>query len=228
MKKSNSAFTLTELLIALGVIAILCAILLPVIFNLMPNQNTIMAKRAFYATQSVVAELINSESCYPDKTSSAEGKRVGFDDGYGYPNCTLWGGDFNTGTIETEGSNVTKFKTLFEDKIGVLDPATKVPTDSFTTTADGMVWAFSNAGFSHTGTGGSILLTVDVNGSDDPNCGSGGANYDTELGNGGADCGSKTNLDRFQMRIYGDGGISIVDDWAKDAVKVNKDITEEE
>ena len=47
MKRFNKAFTLSELLIALGVIGILCAILLPVIFNLMPNQNTMMAKRAY-------------------------------------------------------------------------------------------------------------------------------------------------------------------------------------
>ena len=38
MKRCNKAFTLTELLVALGVIAVLCAILLPVIFNILPNR----------------------------------------------------------------------------------------------------------------------------------------------------------------------------------------------
>ncbi len=222
MRKLNNAFTLTELLVALGVIGILCAILLPVIFNLLPNQNTIMAKRAYYAAQTVVADLINSEACYPDKTSAVSGKRVGFDDGYGYPNCTLWGGENNTGTIETEGDAVTKFKLLFRDKLGLSGS-----DDKFTTTNDGMDWAFSAANFSHAGDGGSILLTVDVNGSDKPNCGN-GKNYATELGNGGDDCGDRTaGFDRFQMTIYGNGKMEIADQWAKDAVKVNKNITEE-
>ena len=225
MRNLNKAFTLTELLVALGVIGILCAILLPVIFNLLPNQNVVMAKRAFYAAQTVVADLINSEACYPDKTSSVSGKRIGFDDGYGYPNCSLWGGDSNTGTIETEGSSATKFKTLFEDKLGVL-PTNNTATDSFTT-SDGMEWAFRSPAFSHTGNGGSILLTVDVNGSDKPNCGS-GVSYATELGNAGADCATRTTgFDRFQMKIYGNGKMEIVDQWAQEAVKVNKDITEE-
>ena len=102
MKRFNKAFTLSELLIALGVIGILCAILLPVIFNLMPNQNTMMAKRAYYIVQSVVADIINDEACYPDKSSATTAdKRLGFDDGYGYSNCTLWGGGAHTETIET-------------------------------------------------------------------------------------------------------------------------------
>ena len=61
MKRFNKAFTLTELLVALGVIAVLCAVLMPIIFNSMPNQNIMMAKRAFYATQTVVMDLPNGE-----------------------------------------------------------------------------------------------------------------------------------------------------------------------
>ncbi len=231
MRNINKAFTLTELLVALGVVGILCAILLPVIFNLLPNQNVIMAKRAYYAAQTVVADLINDEACYPDKTSSADNKRVGFDDGFGYPNCTLWGGSANKDTIETEGTDSTKFLTLFEEKLGVL-PDTNVPVETFTTSADGMMWAFSSKSFAKASggsiNGGSIRLSVDVNGTDDPNCGSNGADYSTEFGSGGSDCATRdTGFDRFQMIIYGNGRMEIVDDWAKDAVRINKDITED-
>ena len=92
MKRLNKAFTLTELLVALGVVAILCSVLLPVIFNMMPNQNTIMAKRAYYTVQTVIADLINDEACYPDKTLASEltEVRVGFDDEGGSPNCLEW------------------------------------------------------------------------------------------------------------------------------------------
>jgi len=219
MKNFNKAFTLTELLVALGVIAILCAVLLPVIFNLLPNQNVIMAKRAFYATQTVVADLINNEACYPDKTSLTTDKRIGFDDGFGFPNCTKW----NT-AITTEGDATTKFITLFTDKLGN-DTTAK---ETVFTTDDGMAWVFTSPAFAHSGDGGSIKLTVDVNGvGEKPDCGSSG-DYSTEFGSGGGEgCSSKTNLDRFQMTIYGNGKIEIADDWAKDAVKVNKNITDE-
>lgn len=215
MKNSNKAFTLTELLVALGVIAILCAILLPVIFNLMPNQNTIMAKRAYYTTQTIVAELINDEACYPDKTTAATNPKIGFDDAAGTPNCLKWD-DSKKSSTDSEG----KFKTLFLDKLGLAS------SNTFTT-ADGIKWAFSDAAFSSTGEGGSITLTVDVNGEDKPNCGHKGENYDTELGDGG-DCSAKENgFDRFQMTISGNGKIEINsdDEWAINAVKVNRNIT---
>lgn len=216
MKKANKAFTLTELLVALGVIAILCAILLPVIFNLMPNQNTVMAKRAYYTVQTVVAELINDEACYPDKTAAVTDPKIGFDDGKGTVNCKIWD--------DKQGDNATtKFKTLFLDKLGKSGSDDKFSTD------DGIDWAFSNAAFTSSGEGGSIKLTVDVNGSDKPNCGHKGADYTTELGNGGGDaCKDKeTGFDRFQMTIKGNGQIVIdpADEWAINAVKVNRNIT---
>ena len=95
MRLNKKAFTLTELLIALGVIGVLAAILLPVISNLLPDQNAIMAKRAYYATQNIVSEMINDADCYPDMSRSKNKvlKRIGFDDGYKYPNCELWKAD---------------------------------------------------------------------------------------------------------------------------------------
>lgn len=220
MKRSISAFTLTELLIALGVIAILCAILLPIIFNLMPNQNTIMAKRAYYTVQSVVSELINDSGCYPDKTSAAEtaDRRIGFDDGLGSPNCTKW-----DETYINSGDANTKFKTLFKDKLGIEDS-----DDSFENSS--MDWVFSGVNFTANGTdGGRAYLLVDVNGKDSPNC-SNGHSYSGEFGTGDdASCAGRTSgFDRFRMEIKGDGRVSISssDTWAIEAVRVDKNITE--
>ena len=222
MKRSNNAFTLTELLVALGVIAILCAILLPVIFNLMPNQNTVMAKRAYYTVQSVVAELIDDEACYPDKTSAVNNPTIGFDDAAGTPNCKLWGEDHKEDSGATQAQ--TKFKTLFLDKLGIEGSEDKFET------SDGIKWAFTDASFvSSDKEGGSIKLTVDVNGSDKPNCAHKGADYSKELEDGGGDaCKEKeTGFDRFQMTIKGNGQIVINENdvWAINAVKVNRNIT---
>ena len=116
----NKAFTLTELLIALAIIGVLISILLPVISNIMPDQNALMAKRAYYGIQSVTSSLINDEACYPNKMYALEDARIGFDDGYGYSDCPLWGGggyinDTNNTTtdeyIDKEDAN-SKFLTL--------------------------------------------------------------------------------------------------------------------
>lgn len=227
MKKMNKAFTLTELLVALGVIAILCAILLPVVFNLMPNQNTMMAKRAFYTVQTVVAEMLNDEACYPDKTAAPTNPKIGFDDGEGTPNCIDW-------NDAQPASPINKFYALFGSKIDVtIDSAGNFKTK------DGMIWRFNDEHFDSptidsngrlTGSvdGGSIKLVVDVNGSDKPNCGHKGQDYNSILGNGGGDCSTRENgFDRFQMRISGNGQIEINEDdeWAVNAVKVNRNIT---
>ena len=67
MKLNKKGFTLTELLIALAVIGVLIAILMPVIMNIMPNQKVMMAKRANYTIESVVSNLLNDSACYPNE-----------------------------------------------------------------------------------------------------------------------------------------------------------------
>ncbi len=222
MKRFNNAFTLTELLVALGVIAILCAILMPVIFNLIPNQNTIMAKRAFYTTQTIISELINDEACYPDKTSSVTDRKIGFDDGAGTANCLKWDEAYING-----GDQNKKFRTLFLDKLGM----DHVASNTVFSTSDGIDWVFTSTNFSTTATdGGFTYLTVDVNGKDDPNC-SNGHSYSGELQTGSdGNCTSrKSGFDRFRMKIYGSGKIEIDsgDKWAIEAVKVSKSLTED-
>lgn len=231
MKRFNKAFTLTELLVALGVIGILCAILLPVIFNLLPNQNTIMAKRAYYTVQTVVADLLNDESCYPDKTSANVGdRRVGFDDGYGYVSCNLWGGTKNTATVTTEGNANTKFVNLFANKIDLVGEdvtGSGSGTVKFST-KDGMDWAMTSGGFgTKDNSNAKAIIVVDVNGTKgEPNCGQN--TYAAALGTTGAKCNGRTSgWDRFAMEVYADGRTNILDDWAVQAVKVDKNITEE-
>ena len=201
MKRLNKAFTLTELLVALGVIGILCAILLPIIFNIMPNKSTIMAKRVYYTVQTVVSDLINDEACYPDLTSASDTeKRVGFDDGFGYPNCSAWGGTEHTETIDTEGDPNVKFKTLFLDKLGQTDIDAAQSNTTFAT-ADGVEWAIHTTGAS--------------------------GSYSNKIAGAESCNGRQKGFDRFTMAVYADGKIKINenDTWAINAIQVDRNIT---
>lgn len=220
----NKAFTLTELLIALAVIGILIAILLPVIFNIMPDQNALMAKRAYHAIQTITSSLINDEACYPNKTQAPEDEiREGFDDGYGYADCTLWGGKYNESSIESENAN-SKFLTLFTNKLDVVnaDGDSSVNLDSETeytfTTKDKIIWTAQNMNLDHSNSDPSIEFMIDVNGPDKPNCKS---PEDSD----GTNCSSKKDFDRFTVKIFADGKIDIAEEWAQKAVGIDYDIT---
>lgn len=215
MKRLNNAFTLTELLVALGVIGILCAILLPIIFNLLPNQNVIMAKRAYYMVQTVVADMMNDEACYPDKTNGTPGNaRVGFDDGFGYSNCMLW-----SSNITTEGNADDKFLKLFKDKLDI-------DADNGTgfSTKDGMRWAVVNSGFgTKNSKGASVKLVVDVNDTGEPDCGQSDVSAIPRTSS--KSCENRKSWDRYSMTVYADGKIDVNDNWARQAIKVDRDIT---
>ena len=219
MKKGmKKAFTLTELLIGLAVIGILVAILLPIIFNILPDQNALMAKRAYYTVQTVVSDLINDEACYPDQT--ALGKK-GFDDGYGYINCQKWGADDHT-KISNEDA-FSKFVTLVTDKLEIKGEPTINSNNATFTTKDGFVWnvLYKNntnaSGYSTVVEDFFAVITVDVNGSEKPSCGQSQVTA-------GCNPAITKGFDQFGIVLGADGKLEILDAWARSAVKVNKDI----
>ncbi|MCM1339299.1 MAG: type II secretion system GspH family protein [Muribaculaceae bacterium] len=216
MKRFNNAFTLAEMMVALGAVAILCAIILPMIYNMMPNKNVIMAKRSFYTIQTIVSELINDSACYPNKEydENADRRRIGFDDGYGYASCSKWGGKENKDSITSE-DRMKKFNTLFFNKLGIKPPTTakeKVETD------DGVQW-FYLATANLQGAGGYYTLHVDVNGDAAPNC------SDRSFGAVKECSDTSVNFDQYTVNIYVDGRTEIIGNWAIEAIDITNAIT---
>ncbi len=189
------AFTITEILVALAVIGVLTAALMPIIHSLVPNQNVLMAKKTFYTIESVVSGIINDTGCYPQIR-----QRVGFQDGKGYRKCTLWG------SSKSESAN-DKFKTLFKDKMGA-------SSDNFTT-SDGVRWVISNVNFGSSN--GNALIIVDVNGNKGPDCGQ-------DSSSTACTDGRTKGFDKYSVEIYANGKINIKDGWVKDAVKTDAKI----
>ncbi len=201
-KSKKNAFTLSELLIALGVIAILTAISMPIIHNLLPDQNVVMAKRAFYTTETIISNLLNDQYCYPKQRVAA-----GLDDGLGYIRCEKWGAEKNNAQ--------TKLITLFADKLDVKETKNGGKT---ILTKDGMIWTFSDSQLKIGMPNSYIYLTVDVNGDKEPNCGQ--TSQSTQCQNS-----RKYGFDKFTMKILARGKIEIKDCWAKLAVRVDKKLT---
>ena len=219
MKK---AFTLTELLIALAVLGLLIAILTPIISNLIPEQNALMAKRSYYAIQTIVGDMLNDEACYPDQTQSIYEVRAGFDDGYGYADCVKWGGVENESSIENEDS-ATKFITLFKNKLDIKSSDGDDDASATFETRDGILWSIA-PDFQQNNKDSYARIFIDVNGTENPNCAQAGISGNP-LHTGSTCSGRTQDFDVYSVKVYADGKIEIDDDWAIDAVDINKDVT---
>lgn len=64
MKKK--AFSLSELMVALSIMAVLSAILIPSLTKSLPNQDKYLFKTAYGLLSNTVNELINDDSLYPN------------------------------------------------------------------------------------------------------------------------------------------------------------------
>lgn len=182
MKNYKAGFTLSELLIALAVAGVLVAVLLPIVFNLMPNQNIVMARRAYNVAQATVYDMINDERCYPDLTN-ADPPKEGFDDGAGHANCTSWPESSTENTLK-------KFTTIFKSKVDY-----KSDTTEGFMTKDGLGWTIKKG----TTNDEDILITVNVRGN------------------------SEAESDQFTISVAKNGRMTIEDNWARNAVKIDND-----
>ena len=73
--KTKKAFTLAELTVALSIVGVLAAIVVPAVHNMAPNKEMIMFKKAYGEFTRVINELINNDELYPE---TYDGKKPGF------------------------------------------------------------------------------------------------------------------------------------------------------
>lgn len=177
-------FTLTELMIALGVIGIILAVVTPAIMKTSPNKNKMMIKKTFYTVEQIVSSLINDEKLYPDKTDKCEDTtdysdcRWGFDD---TDKVQYDGNDYGSDTSTSDDAK-NKFAELFKAKLNI--SSVDASNSSLFYTTDGVQWNVGGvvdawtAGKKKVGTfedqdsdtPGIGRIRIDVNGDDGPNC----------------------------------------------------------
>ena len=241
--KKLLGFTLTELMIAITVLGILTAAVLPAVLGNNPNQNKIMMKKAYYTTAEVVSEMINNESLFPTwgGWNDQEYRPINFEEemvgGQHIGVLNNWDPvDFDGINTGTQGDGIPKAILIFsrminpkvnpwerssEEGLKYQDPCVKIAPNGYpyyvTKTRDGMIWCFAGS----TSSVGGLSVLVDVNGSAKPNCLQG---YNGFGCNG---TGRTENFDQFRMHIYADGAITIddADEWAKDAITVGSSLS---
>lgn len=178
--KKLKGFTLTELMVAMGVIGILVAVVTPAIMKTRPNKNKMMIKKSFYTAEQIVSTLINDERLYPDMKEICDRGVVEGEDptkvycafGFDYDNSVRYEG-------ETYAGN-TKFADLFASRLNV---KTEDETNHIYYTTDGIKWDLSQTVGAwtkgqdtpgkfgdQTNAAGVGKITVDVNGDEAPNC----------------------------------------------------------
>ncbi|CCX80394.1 type II secretion system protein G [Clostridium sp. CAG:715] len=178
--KKLKGFTLTELMVAMGVIGILVAVVTPAIMKTRPNKNKMMIKKSFYTAEQIVSTLINDERLYPDMKEICDRGVVEGEDptkvycafGFDYDNSVRYEG-------ETYAGN-TKFADLFASRLNV---KTEDETNHIYYTTDGIKWDLSDTVGAwtkgqdtpgkfgdQTNAAGIGEILVDVNGDEAPNC----------------------------------------------------------
>lgn len=178
--KKLKGFTLTELMVAMGVIGILVAVVTLAIMKTRPNKNKMMIKKSFYTAEQIVSTLINDERLYPDMKEICDRGVVEGEDptkvycafGFDYDNSVRYEG-------ETYAGN-TKFADLFASRLNV---KTEDETNHIYYTTDGIKWDLSQTVGAwtkgqdtpgkfgnQTNAAGVGKITVDVNGDEAPNC----------------------------------------------------------
>lgn len=210
------AFTLTELMIALTVIGVLSALVLPMLSNNSPNRNKMMMKKAYYTITDVVNDLINDTTLYPEIDSSGN-EYVGFDNTQNV--C---------GTEDCSGTH--KFPDLFSKQLNIDGDITYSGTGNNVakfTTNDGMNWTVESSKPADVPTeitdiepGANQVvqtITVDVNGDKKPNCWQG-----TDSA-----CSDRTDgFDQFKVYVSKTGKVIPMkgQDWFVEAIGVGSDL----
>lgn len=121
MRKQN-AFSLVELLIAIGVIGVLLTIAIPTFTKVSPQKEVMLMKRAYNIVSTTVSELINDVVLYPD-----------YDLGFAY-----------IPEGKTAGYTPEYFCNNFSDKINTTDYSYDSSTKTCEiTTPDGIEWVIT-------------------------------------------------------------------------------------
>ena len=148
----KKGFTITEIMVAMSIIGVLAAIMIPTFYRSKPNQEMLMLKKSYFMMSRAISEIMNDEHFYPDD-----------DDGLNDTAEVQYHGDRFRGDA--------KFCNLVAERMNILGDKHCAAGRTFEnggsfTTQDGAIWILPIASdFSRGQT-----IQVDVNGAKGKNC----------------------------------------------------------
>ena len=207
--KKQFGFTLSEILLAIGILGVIVAMVTPAIVKVSPSATKMMVRQTYYTTTTTVSELINNPFFYKRINDSTGTIYEGFDDttsityrGKTYSDKSKFV-DLFTNYLNVKGSIVTTTTTCrkyFAD----------VNTCRVVNTTNGQKWIFAVP--SDTGQVTTRIL-IDTNGDKGPNC---------RVGCTEDICTDPDVVyDQFRIVVYNNGTVLIdnTDAWAVETVK---------
>lgn len=184
MKKLG--FTLSEVIIALGIVGIVATITTPMISSLIPDKNKALVLKTYKIISGINEDLLNTPAYYLAPTKDQASLDYCIKLGCTQPPKL-------EGLTGNEFSGTNKYPRLLAYH---LDTEGAVTSSKFVT-IDKAVWTFSGA---HTATGGNVEITVDFNGDKGPNA---------------VFSSSNKKPDRFKFKVDVHGGVTGADPLTK-------------
>lgn len=158
MKKKG--FTLSETLVALAIMGVLAATLLPTIQKSLPNKNRVMMKKAFNTVSQSISNLTNDTTVYPDGVQALDNNGASVER---ILNNTCRTYTTGTGCASFYPNN--KFAYLLSEQLNIIgtlyEPA---PTFHSFTTSDGVFWNMYDILFTNDNCNKNIIETTNASG----------------------------------------------------------------
>lgn len=227
----HKGMTLTEVLIALGVVGVLAAISIPQINKVKPNQEMIKFKKAFSITQRIVSELVHDDDLYPDIkgepynsglsnidfVAEVHGVRYNGDEKF----CKLFASRMQVvGKVDCSHTSYEKEDVdNYGDNSGTQENYTKVTFDPSFTTVDGVQWCLPMTDFSAGSEDSAQEIAIDVNGNSGYNCFASDYSYNSSVDTETQYC---KNPDRFIIKVNRSGDVWVDGDVEKKYLESNK------
>lgn len=171
MIATKKGYTLSELMIAIVLVGVLAAIVIPIIVNVSPSSSKVMFKKEHAVLENAISNMINDDLRYPASETALSSYGATVQKGFNYTTILTTGlGAMNM----PPDTDINKFCYLLGNNLDTIAPidknSCKAAQNGTFTTSDGAAWTIFQGTFPVAYNNFSTKIVIDVNGTKTPNC----------------------------------------------------------